>query len=266
MSRIVTVASHKGGVGKTTTVLNLGHALAGLGKKVRLVDADPQGGLGHASNLKARAAAGLVAALRGEAGVDEVVAVTRDPFLSVVGTGVGGPDDVGFLEAQAREGGLGDLLRRLAEGQDVVLVDAPAGTGGVLHGLLCASHGLVGVTAARALSVRGLPSLLQAFEAARRSNAALQFDGLLLAGYDVLQQPESVLKAQLMKELPPGALFSTVIPWVPAVEVASQRCVPAALVPGAQRVAAAYAQLASEWAGRQRGGAPRGDQDVYGLF
>ncbi len=266
MARIVTVGSHKGGVGKTTTVLNLGHALAAQGRRVRLVDADPQGGLGHASNLKARAAAGLVPVLRGEAAAEAAVAVTRDPNLSVVGTGVAGPDDVALLEAEAREGRLGALLRQLAEGQDVLLVDAPAGTGGVLLGLLRASDALLGVTAARALSVRGLPSLLQAFEQARRDQPALRFDGLLLAQYDVLQQPEAALKAELQRELPPGALFSTVIPLVPAVEQASQRCVPAALVPAAQRAAAAYALLAAEWSARLSGAQARREQDVYGLF
>jgi len=266
MSRIITVASHKGGVGKTTTVLNLGHALAAMGHSVLLVDADPQGGLGHASNLTARSSAGLVGALRGTLTPHALPVRAREHRLSVVGNGVSGPEDVAFLEGQARDGGLADLLRELAAGQEVVLVDAPAGTGDYLDGLLRASDGLLGVTAARALSVRGLPALLQAFERARQHHPGLRFEGLLLAMYDVVQVAEFDLKGQLQRELPAGALFGAVIPWVAAVESASQRCLPAALLPATQRVAAAYTQLALEWLARQPDQAPSEAREAYGLF
>jgi chromosome partitioning protein len=267
MARIVTVGSHKGGVGKTTTVLNLGHAFSRLGRRVLLIDADPQGGLAHASNLKTRAKAGLAQALRGEASLEQIVATTRDGLLSVAGAGGDHYEDVRLLEEAAGSGGLGRLLRSLAQGQDLVLVDAPAGTGRYLHGLLLASDAFMGVTAARALSVRGLPALLQAFEAARADQPGLAFEGLLLAMYDVLQQAEADLRSRLRRELPEGSLFKTVIPMVPAMETASQRCIPAALLPEAGRVARAYLELATEVVERQeRLANARRTRDDYGLF
>ena len=224
MARIVTVGSHKGGVGKTTTVLNLGHAFSRLGRRVLIVDADPQGGLALASNLKARARAGLAQALRGEATREQIVATTRDGLLSVAGAGGDQNTDVLELEAAAASGALGQLLRRLADGQDLVLVDAPAGVGRYLH-------------------------------------------GLLLAMYDVLQQAEADLRNSLRRQMPEGALFRTVIPAVPAMEKASQRCVPAAMLPEAARVARAYLDLATELTERQeRLRRPPGADEGEGLF
>jgi len=267
MARIVTVGSHKGGVGKTTTVLNLGHAFSRLGRRVLIVDADPQGGLALASNLKARAKAGMAQALRGAASREQIVATTRDGLLSVVGAGGDQNADILQLEEAATTGALGELLRQLAEGQDLVLVDAPAGVGRYLHGLLLASDGFMGVTAARALSVRGLPVLMQAFEAARAEHPALTFEGLLLAMYDVLQQAEADLRNSLRRQMPEGSLFRTVIPAVPAMEKASQKCVPAAMLPEAGRVARAYLDLATEITERQeRLRRPAGADEGEGLF
>jgi chromosome partitioning protein len=251
MARIVTVGSHKGGVGKTTTVLNLGHAFSRLGRRVLIVDADPQGGLALASNLKARAKAGMAQALRGEAASEEIVAATRDGLLSVVGAGGDSNEDILHLEDAVASGALGRLVRGLAEGHDLVLMDAPAGVGRYVHGLLVASDAFLGVTAARALSVRGLPVLMRAFEAARAEQPGLALEGLLLAMYDVLQQAEADLRAGLRRQLPEGSLFRTVIPAVSAMEKASQRCVPAAMLPEASRVARAYLDLATEMTERQ---------------
>ena len=66
MATIITIASQKGGVGKTTTALNLGYSLSQKGKKVLVVDGDPQGGFSEACNLKKKTAKGLLHILSGK--------------------------------------------------------------------------------------------------------------------------------------------------------------------------------------------------------
>jgi len=267
MNFIVTVASHKGGVGKTTTVLNVGYSLARGGGRVLLVDADPQGGLGHATHLAARRGGGLVQALSGALPLEAAILKTRIESLSVLGCGVEEAPDVTFLEDAARDGSLGRLLRALPDGFDHVLVDAPAGTGGMLHGLLSASDGLLAVTSPKALSVRSIPALLRAHELAERDNPHLKFVGLLITMIDGLQRSDWTARQQLAKELPAGALFRVAIPFELAVEDASQQCLPLALSERAMRSAEAYAQAAVELRARthQRPAAPA-EGRPYGLF
>lgn len=265
----ITVASHKGGVGKTTTVLNLGYSLVRTGSRVLLVDADPQGGLGHATLLGARARGGLVQLLRGELGVEEAVIPTRDERLALLGSGADGPEDVRLLEDAARDGTLVRLLRSLPDRWETTLLDAPAGTGALLHALLCASDAMLAVTSPRMLSVRGIPSLLRAFELAAAENPALRFEGLLLTMLEAIQRSDWDVRAKLRRELPAGALLRTAIPYDLGVEGACLRGVPLALAERTERSAAAYAELAVELRARAAGRSrpdEAGEEVARGLF
>jgi chromosome partitioning protein len=267
MNGTITIASHKGGVGKTTTVLNLGFALARAGRRVLLLDADPQGGLAHATLVGGKARGGLTRLLRGE-GWDAAVTPTRDERLSLLTAGAELPDDVRLLEDAARDGSLSRLLAAIPDRWDVVLVDAPAGTGATLHALLCASDAMIAVTSPRSLSVRGIPALLQAFEAAAAENPRLRFDGLLLTMLDAILRSDWEVRARLRRKLPAGAMLRTAIPYDLAVEECSQRGVPLVLAERAERAAAAYAELAVELQARAASDAARGpgEEVGHGLF
>ena len=87
MARILAVASQKGGVGKTTTALNLSFSLRHMGVKVLIIDADPQGGLAVASNLKKKTKQGMVNVLKGECKPDDIIMFTKNKELAIVGMG-----------------------------------------------------------------------------------------------------------------------------------------------------------------------------------
>ena len=161
MRRIITIASQKGGVGKTTTALNLGYNLSRLGGRVLIVDGDPQGGITIASNLKKRTTMGIVNVLKKECGPGDIVMTTRENTLSIAGIGAMEPEDVLFFEAEALKGSLKELLRSLSREYSYVIVDAPAGIGGIVTSLLGASDSVIMVVHCRTLSLKTLPSFLK---------------------------------------------------------------------------------------------------------
>jgi chromosome partitioning protein len=273
MARVITVGSQKGGVGKSTTVLNLGYTLSRIGQRVLLVDADPQSGMSIASNLSRRAAGGLVQVLRGS--VDPLSAVTfaRDRTLAGVNTGIVDSEDAFYFEDACRSGRLGMTLRLLDASFDYVLVDAPAGVGSIVHGLLTASHGAILVVRCQTLLVKSLPVFLRAVQHARQvGNPELRLVGALMTMRNSSDALDEQMARELEESFPAGTFFKVQIPFDSVHEVANQRAVPVARVrsaePGARAAVQAYMDLAQEFRERDEayrvGGA--GDDDTEGLF
>jgi chromosome partitioning protein len=246
MGRIVTIASVKGGVGKTTTVLNLGWALSQFAGRVLLVDADPQGGLSHASLLREKNPLGLMDVLAGRCDAAAAVQPTRDPRLAVIGVGGSGPGEWEAYDRAASEGALGRLVRDCAEGYDHALLDAPAGLGPVARALLATADGVLVPLTCRNLAVRSLPALLAQIQ--QPGSASL--DGILITQRDYRSAREVEVHEQVRRTLPVASLFRTVIPFDDRFEEASMKGLPIAAVAGGERGAAAYLELATEIASR----------------
>jgi chromosome partitioning protein len=249
MGRTIVVASAKGGVGKTTTVLNLGHALSRFAGRVLLLDADPQGGLANASNLRARASRGLMDVLAGRARLAEAITPSRDPALSILGIGQWDEEDAALFEESAALGSLTRLVQEAAAGYDITLVDAPAGQGTVVRGLLAAGDGLLCPVVCRSLAVKTLPVLLRLLGAVREAgHAELGLTGILITDRDALSRAQYTVYEELRRTLPADALFETVIPHDERVEEASLASLPVALIPGGEtsRAADAYFRAAAE--------------------
>jgi len=123
MGKIIAIASQKGGVGKTTTALNLGYCMTRFGSKVLLIDGDPQGGMSIASNLSTQTNLGLMNLVKNTAKANEIVLTTRDKTMGILGLGRLQPDDVLLLENEARTGNLGMLIRTLTKGYDYIIID-----------------------------------------------------------------------------------------------------------------------------------------------
>jgi chromosome partitioning protein len=273
MARVVTVGSQKGGVGKSTTVLNLGYSLSRFGRRVLLVDADPQSGMSIASNLSRRTASGLVQILRGDADPLAAVTFARDRMLAGLNTGIVELEDAFFLEQACRNGGLAAIFRALDGSFDYVLIDAPAGVGSIVHGLLAASHGAILVVRCQTILVKSLPIFLKAVQYARQTaNPQLVLVGALMTMRDPKDALDEQLSRELQESFPASVFFKAQIPLDPVYEIASQRAVPVArlrsALEGARTAAQAYMDLALEFRERDEashaGGA--GDEDAEGLF
>ena len=265
MTRILTVASQKGGVGKTTTTLNLSYSLSRFGDRVLLIDADPQGGMSIASNVRRKSRLGLVQLLRDSDRIGELVVPTRDRTMAVLGSGIDAPSDALFLEQAAREGRLSSLIQHLANGYQYVVADAPAGVGSIVSALLAASDGVVIAMRCQAIMLHSLPLFLRLVQDVRReSNPRLQIEGALITMWNASSAVEEKLRSEFVGKFPPEVLFRTMIPSDEAFEVASMRGVPVSMMPKGRDAARAYLDLAMELKERSREGGS--DDDVEGLF
>lgn len=269
MGRIITIASQKGGVGKTTTTLNLGYSLSRFGNRVLLLDSDPQGGMTLATNLKKRTDLGLINMLVEGRQPSDIIMQTRDSSLAVAGIGRLDPEDVFMLDEFAKNGRLSAGVKKLAEGFDYLLIDAPAGVGGMVTSLLVASDSVIPVVLCRALAIKSLPLLLNLVNWVREhKNRDLVLEGVLMTMFDEGSEVERELFKEVRASLPEEILFRTTISFQGVYEKASVRSVPVGMLKEGQDGAKQYMNLAweikeRELCNRETGG---GDELVTGLF
>jgi chromosome partitioning protein len=270
MTRIITVASQKGGVGKTTATLNLGYSLSRFGSRVLLIDADAQGGLTIASNLRERTVLGLAQLVSGTSRSAELLAKTRDGTMTMLGSGVVEPADAIVLEEAARDGRLKEAIRSLSQGFDYVFLDAPAGIGSVVQALLEVSDGVVLAVRCQNLLLKSLPTFLRLMQSVRETvNPGLQLEGALITVRDDRSATETAICQEFLQSVPEAIFYRTVIRHDEAFEKASVRSLPVAMLPGAQAASRAYIDLAIEFREREvlRGHAQEEiSENALGLF
>lgn len=269
MARIITIASQKGGVGKTTTTLNLGYSLSRIGNRVLLLDGDPQGGMALATNLKKRTERGLINTLLEGSSPDEIVMHSRDQNLAVAGIGRLQPEDVFMLEEFARNGRLATAVKGLAAPFDYLLVDAPAGISGLVTSLLVASDAVIAVSLCRALSIKSLPLLLNLVRWVREyRNPSLLLEGVLLTMFNEQSQMEQQIHDEVQASLPKELFFRAAIPYLAPFETASLRAVPVGMLQDGREAANYYTNLALELKERELNRQQTGGDDelVTGLF
>jgi chromosome partitioning protein len=212
---VLAVVSQKGGVGKTTTAINLASALAQRGRKTLLVDVDPQGAVRHGMGLAADgASAGLADLLAGTHELQDVVQPTPLPWLRVLLAG--SVTEAAEHETYARQLGesprLGELFDRARARGYIVVVDAPPGLGAVTRRVLAHSQHVLVPLQCEPLALQTTTQILRAVREAAVANPALVLDGILLTmledGNDVSQR----VAAYVREQLPPELLLDVAIP------------------------------------------------------
>ncbi len=187
-ARVIAMCNQKGGVGKTTTTINLGAALAELGRRVLLVDFDPQGALSVGLGIATHTLDVTIYNLLTERGHDirDVIEHTKVAGLDVVPANI----DLSAAEVQlvgevAREQILARALRPVLDSYDVVLIDCQPSLGLLTVNALTAAHGVIIPLECEFFAMRGVALLVETIEKITdRLNPRLQIDGILATMYD----------------------------------------------------------------------------------
>ena len=215
MGTVLAVVSQKGGVGKTTTAINLASALARRGRKTLLVDVDPQGAVRHGVGLTGTEhPAGLADVLAGTCELQDVVLPTPLPWLRVLlaGTVAESAEHESYHNELARSPKLGELFKRARTRGYIVVVDTPPGLGAVTRRVLAHSQHVIVPLQCEPLALQTTTQILRAVRDASATNASLVLDGILLTmledGNAVSQRVAEYVRAQLPAEL----LFDVAIP------------------------------------------------------
>lgn len=215
MGTVLAIVSQKGGVGKTTTAINLASALARRGRKTLLVDVDPQGAVRHGIGLTgATHPAGLADVLMGTHELQDVVLPTPLPWLRVLLAG--SVAEAGEHETyQAQVAGspkLGELFARARSRGYIVVVDTPPGLGAVTRRVLSFSQHVIVPLQSEPLALQTTTQILRAIREAKVANPELSLDGILLTMVEEGNAVSQRVAAYVREQLPPELLIDVAIP------------------------------------------------------
>ncbi len=265
VGRMLACANQKGGVGKTTTVVNLAAFLAGDGRRVLVVDLDPQGnatsGLGA---RRAAAGASVYDALMGGVDLGTLIVQTKTPGLSLV------PSSIALAGAEVELAGVAQRERRLSRviasirtEFDVVFIDCPPSLGLLTVNALTAADAVLIPMQCEYYALEGLSQLIATIHLIRdHLNPDLAVEGVLLTMFDARTNLSAEVAAEVRDHLG-TAVFRTVVPRSVRLAEAPSHGRPIAAYAPESRGATAYRDLATELWGRleHEAGRPTGERD-----
>lgn len=246
--KILTITSQKGGVGKTTVSLNTAYAIARSGKKVLLVDLDPQGSVGLSLTKKSNRLTGFFDYLEdSELKAEDTITHTKLPTMHIV---TAGKDSYLGLSATIDA----DKLERLETffkevkelDYDLCIVDTASGLFGFAGEILNMSDAVFVPQQCQPLGIRSVPKLFQALVAIKEKNPKLHILGILLTMVqeDLEESQESA--EGLRAVLPAEFIFNTQIPRDDMFIKASAKGLPVSLVPGSAGISQVFENLREE--------------------
>ena len=259
MTRIIAIANQKGGVGKTTTTINVAASLAAMKRRVLLVDLDPQGNATTGSGIDKRALTDTVyQVLLGEKTIAEVRVVSQAGGYDLVPSNreLAGAE-VELVELPAREmrlkDAIGKAIRQMAGAieevkaeYDYILLDCPPSLSLLTLNGLCAAHSVLIPMQCEYYALEGLSDLVQTVKRIRSHlNPSLEIEGLLRTMYD----PRNSLAQQVGNELVQhfgDKVYRTIVPRNVRLAEAPSHGVPALVLDKSSKGAQAYLALAGE--------------------
>lgn len=246
--RLLAVANQKGGVGKTTTAINLGTALAACGRSVLLIDLDPQGNAstGLGIDRKAREVTTYDILIDRRA-IDEAIMPTRVPNLDLVPSSVDlAGAEVELIDLDRREFRLQDAVRRLGKHYDTILVDCPPSLQFLTLNAFCAADAVLVPLQCEFYALEGLSLLMRTIDRVKRAfNPKLEIQGVVLTMYDKRNNLSDAVAADVREHLG-DKVYETMIPRNVRVSEAPSHGLPVLVYDLHCRGSQAYIHLASE--------------------
>jgi chromosome partitioning protein len=186
-ARIVALCNQKGGVGKTTTTINLGAALAEYGRRVLVIDFDPQGALSAGLGVPTHEVPNIYDLLLGTTkDPNEAIQHTSVPNLDIIPANIDlSAAEVHLVNEVAREQILARVLRGVKDNYDVILIDCQPSLGILTVNALTAAHGVLIPLECEFFALRGVALLVETIEKVKdRLNPAIELDGILATMFD----------------------------------------------------------------------------------
>ena len=186
-ARIIALCNQKGGVGKTTTTISLGGALAEYGRTVLMVDFDPQGALSAGLGVNTHDTTTIYDLLLGrEKDVRKAITATRTPGIHVIPANIDlSAAEVHLVNEVAREQILARVLKPVLDDYDVVLIDCQPSLGLLTVNALTAAHGVLIPLETEYFALRGVALLIDTIDKVRdRLNPAIRVDGIVATMFD----------------------------------------------------------------------------------
>ena len=249
MNKIICIANQKGGVGKTTTAINLSASLAAAEKRTLLIDGDSQGnstsGVGTERNSFQEA--NLYHAMIGQVPLDDVIVKTAIPHLDIVPSnqdliGI----EVEFVDLEEKEKRLHKILQTLTKQYDYIIIDCPPSLGMMTINALVAADYLIIPLQCEYFAMEGLGYLLNTVKLVKaRLNPQLALGGILLTMFD----PRNLLSHKVTEDVRNhfgDKVFKTVIPRNVRLSESPSHGLPIILYDIKSRGALAYMEMAQE--------------------
>jgi len=248
MTRIFCIANQKGGVGKTTTTVNLAAGLAKIGQRVLVIDLDPQGNATMGSGVDKRALKlSVYDVLLESATIAEARQRSEKVGYDVLGANreLAGAE-VELVELERRDKRLKSAIAAVADDYDFVLVDCPPSLSLLTLNGLCSAHGVVVPMQCEYFALEGLSDLVNTIKQVHANlNPDLQIIGLLRVMFD----PRITLQQQVSEQLKAhfgDKVFNTVIPRNVRLAEAPSYGLPGVVFDPASRGAQAFVEFAAE--------------------